>query len=73
MILLQSEGVDLNDVIVTEIDTERYPPRTRTAEDWIKFTTPAVPEEVVKVEKNRLRRALAKIEELCRKIISTAL
>jgi hypothetical protein len=70
MIFLQSEGVNLINVTVTIIDTEKYPPATMTAAEWIKLTTPAPPEEIEKPEKNRLKRALAKIEELWEKMTS---
>lgn len=71
--LLQAEGADLKDFSVTAIDTEKYPPVTRTAEEWIKLTTPAATDEAGQVEKNRFKRTVGKIEAWLRNTFHTLL
>lgn len=34
--LLESQGVSLDDLYVTEIDTENYPPKKQTAKSFLK-------------------------------------
>lgn len=60
LIHLQATGADLNDFTILEIDTERYPPVTKTAKDWLNATMAPKAESPVisQTRKNLFKRAL---------------
>ena len=56
--VLKTEGADLADYIVTEIDTERQPPIQRTAAEWLDSKNPKEADVAETAGKNRSSRAM---------------